>query len=154
MEYKIGDKVRIISNKSGHRYKIGEVLLIEEVDINGSYGGYLIDRHRWWFTSKCCELVNPMEDNKTSEEQPMTAVNGICNELCDSFPNCKPCGGEKFIEKSISFIKDKNINALKYLLETKNAEIERLNKEVERLSICSCKRQLSTGKCSVCDNDE
>lgn len=57
MRFKVGDKVRVISNESRHDFKIGEIVIIESIDRH-YYSAYNIDEETWWFTDKECEPVN------------------------------------------------------------------------------------------------
>jgi septal ring factor EnvC (AmiA/AmiB activator) len=67
---------------------------------------------------------------------------------------------ESIVKDSINTYYDKRnahthqLNELKDQLSEKDKEIDYLKKEVQRLSKCSCGRNLSIGCCSICDNDQ
>lgn len=64
MAHKVGDKVRITKEINGHEFNIGEIIMIEAVDINsdGHVEYFSRDslrlRYGWYFLDEECEAVN------------------------------------------------------------------------------------------------
>lgn len=56
MKYKVGDKVRIIKNKSYHKFPIGEIITIEDID-DDSYLSEDKNRDIWYYSEDEIELV-------------------------------------------------------------------------------------------------
>lgn len=54
-KFKVGDKVKIVGNSSGHQFEIGEIVYILKVHrSNYSAGRYRIDNtiFDWWFVKQ------------------------------------------------------------------------------------------------------
>ena len=48
MEFKVGDKVRVVAKKHGHRFDIGEIVKIEEIDDRNYKCSSLKKDELWW----------------------------------------------------------------------------------------------------------
>lgn len=65
MEYKVGDKVRIIDKQHGHEYKIGQIVTIDEVDERSYFGKERTNGRPWYFTDDECEIYTPTTPNQS-----------------------------------------------------------------------------------------
>ena len=63
MKYKVGDKVRIIKNKSCHKFPIGEIITIEDIYDNDSYLSKDKNRNIWYYGEDEIELVESGDKN-------------------------------------------------------------------------------------------
>ena len=48
MEFKVGDKVRVVAKKHGHRFDIGEIVKIEEISDRDYQCSSLEKNELWW----------------------------------------------------------------------------------------------------------
>ena len=48
MEFKVGDKVKVIAEKYGHEFDIGEIVKIEEIDDRNYKCSSLKKDELWW----------------------------------------------------------------------------------------------------------
>lgn len=48
MEFKVGDKVRVVAKKHGHRFDIGEIVKIEEISDRDYKCSSLKKNELWW----------------------------------------------------------------------------------------------------------
>jgi len=73
--YKVGDKVKILKDESGHKFPIGSVVEITEIDKynKDSYGSLAQDGFTWWFSHKEIELASRVKNKvKTVKSSKMT----------------------------------------------------------------------------------
>lgn len=49
MKFKVGDKVKVIAEKRGHEFDIGEIIKIEEVSGRGSYQCSSLEKNELWW---------------------------------------------------------------------------------------------------------
>lgn len=66
MKYKVGDKVRIIKNKSYHNFPIGEIITIEDIDDDFDddlYSSEDKNRDIWYYSEDEIELVGSGDNN-------------------------------------------------------------------------------------------
>ena len=48
-KYEVGDLVEVIDEQHGHHFKIGDVVMIDSIDTDGSYGCVALDKKDYWW---------------------------------------------------------------------------------------------------------
>ena len=70
MKFKVGQRVRVINSLHGHKFEIGDVVLIQEITEEddyslGDYDCVRADGMRWFLTEDEVETVSEKEEQRS-----------------------------------------------------------------------------------------
>lgn len=77
MKYKVGDRVRIVSNYSGHGFNIGTEVCIRSVDKNDDYYAADDNGETWFINHQECEAIIPHTEYRALYEQEKAIIEQI-----------------------------------------------------------------------------